>query len=99
MSQAEIVKSPIISIVRAPLDGAKSNGAGARPSEAITTFAWNTSPTAIVEEVDLPAQLDPRLVTLSEPASARAQSFRLLEHRLVAKGNPRVIAVNSAEPS
>jgi Mrp family chromosome partitioning ATPase len=102
MSQAEIVKSPIISVVRGPLDAGKANGhhgVGARPSEAITTFAWNSSPIAIVEEVELPTPLDARLVTLSAPAAARAQSFRLLEHRLIAKGNPRVIAVTSAEPS
>lgn len=103
MSQAEIVKSPIISVVRAPADGAgRSNGqqhVAARPSEAITTFAWNSSPITIVEEVDLSEQLDSRLVTLRAPESAQAQSFRLLEHRLVAKGNPRVIAVTSAEPS
>jgi Mrp family chromosome partitioning ATPase len=104
MSQAEIVKSPIISVVRRSVDGAaRSNGhanGGTRPTEAVTTtFAWEPPPISIVEEVDLPARPDPRLVVLNDPDSACAQSFRLLEHRLVAKGRPRVVAVTSAEPS
>jgi len=103
MSQAEIVKHAIISVVPSPTSGAsRSNGrpsVATRPSDAITTFAWNGSPVTIIEEVDLEPRLDSRLVTLSAPDSPRAQSFRLLEHRLLAKGNPQVIAVTSAEPA
>jgi len=101
MSQAEIVKSPIISVVPSKPNGSSSaNGhktTAAWPSEAITTFAWNSSPISIVEEVELPAQLDPRLVALRAPSSDEAQAYRLLEHRLYAKTNPRVIAITSAE--
>jgi Mrp family chromosome partitioning ATPase len=89
MSQAEIVKTRIISVV--PV---------ARPEpvqEAITTFAWTTQPVTVVEEVDLQQPLDPRLVALSAPASEQARSYRLLQHRALAKGDPRVIAVTSAE--
>jgi len=102
MSQAEIVKSPIISVVPSKPNGANgANGhktTAAWPAEAITTFAWNSSPISVIEEVELTPQLDPRLVTLLSPSSAEAQAYRLLEHRLYAKTNPRVIAVTSAEP-
>lgn len=101
MSQAEIVKHAIISVVPSPTSGASRNGlqsVAPRQSEAITTFAWNGSPVSIIEEVELEPRLDARLVTLIAPDSSRAQSFRLLEHRLIAKGTPRVIAVTSAEP-
>ncbi len=102
MSQAEIVKSPIISVVHSAPNG--SNGGNghkstaAWPSDTITTFAWNSSPVSVIEEVELTAQLDPRLVALRDPTSEQAQAYRLLEHRLYAKTNPRVIAVTSAEP-
>lgn len=102
MSQAEIIKSPIISVVHSPRPG-ESNANGSKttaawqPNEAITTFAWNSSPITVIEEVELPPRLDPRLVALYAPTSAQAQAYRLLEHRLYAKTNPRVIAVTSAE--
>lgn len=102
MSQAEIVKSPIISVVRSSSNA--SNGAHtpktthAWPPETITTFAWNSSPVSIIEEVELAARIDPRLVALLAPTSQQTQAYRLLEHRLFAKGNPRVIAISSAEP-
>jgi len=102
MSQAEIVKHAIISVVPSPASGASRNGLQSvptRPAEAITTFAWNGSPVSIIEEVELEPHLDARLVTLTAPDSPRAQSFRLLEHRLRAKGTPQVIAVTSAEPA
>lgn len=103
MSQAEIIKSPIISVVHTPANGAKTSSNGQKapaawPNDAITTFAWNSSPISIVEEVDLPSRLDPRLVALHAPTSAQTQAYRLLEHRLYTKTNPRVIAVTSAEP-
>lgn len=100
MSQAEIVKSPIISVVQSASNGSSSSSktTAAWPTEAITTFAWNSSPVTVVEEVELTAQLDPRLVALHAPTSAQAQAYRVLEHRLYAKTNPRVIAVTSAEP-
>ena len=130
MSQAEIVKSPIINVVWSANDAnqtpPRSNGNGngnhhgsrhpsvtqrieplpqqpveaivPRPAEAITTFAWTSTPVALVEEVELQQKLDPRLVALGAPGSVQARSYRLLQHRLFAKGDPRVIAVTSAEP-
>jgi len=89
MSQAEIVKTRIISVV--------PTRAEAPAPETITTFAWTTLPVTVVEEVELGQRLDPRLVTLSAPGSAQARSYRLLKHRACAKGDPRVIAVTSAE--
>jgi Mrp family chromosome partitioning ATPase len=70
-----------------------------RPLEAITTFAWTSMPVTLIEEVELPRELDPRLVMLREPSSAQARSYRLLQHQLFAKGDPHVIAVTSAEPA
>jgi Mrp family chromosome partitioning ATPase len=125
MSQAEIVKSPIINVVwnSNQANSTKGNGHqhGSRhPStttqrievvpprpveavvprqvEAITTFAWTSTPVVLIEEVQLPGELDPRLAVLGAPGAAQAQSYRLLQHRLFAKGDPRVIAVTSAEP-
>lgn len=43
--------------------------------------------------------MDERLVTLSGPDSPQARSFRLLRHRVLAAGDPRVIAVTSAVPA
>lgn len=70
----------------------------ARPVEAITTFAWATSPVALIEEVERLPQLDSRLVLLGAPSSPQARSYRLLRHRLFAQGDPHVIAVTSAAP-
>jgi Mrp family chromosome partitioning ATPase len=43
-----------------------------------------------------PPDPDPRLVLLREPDSARSAAFRVMRHRLVDRGDPRVIAVTSA---
>jgi Mrp family chromosome partitioning ATPase len=127
MSQAEIFKSPIISLARSaspanaaqPASNGESPGArpgsttqriealprppveaiATRPMEAITTFAWENTPVTLIEEVELPPELDPRLVMLHAPGSAQARAYRLLQHRLFAQGDPRVIAVTSAEPA
>jgi Mrp family chromosome partitioning ATPase len=44
-----------------------------------------------------PVDPDRRLILLREPDSEQAASFRVLRHRLEQKGDPRVIAVTSAE--
>lgn len=92
MPQAEIVKSRIIDVV--PLQRPEAS----TQTPVITKFAWTTMPVSILEEVELPARLDPRLVALSAPQSAQARAYRLLQHRLFAKSDPRVIAVTSAAP-
>jgi Mrp family chromosome partitioning ATPase len=66
-------------------------------STAITTRAW-PSKVFVLDEVELPARADARLVMLREPESERARSYRLLQHRLLARSDPRVIVVTSAEP-
>lgn len=43
-----------------------------------------------------PPDPDPRLVLLREPDSARSAAFRVMRHRIVDRGDPRVIAVTSA---
>jgi Mrp family chromosome partitioning ATPase len=95
MSQAEIVKSRIIDVVWQPREPPPATRPEPSPAE-ITTFAWATTPVVVVEDVQLPPQPDTRLVALNEPDSSRAQGYRLLQHRLFALGNPRVIAVTSA---
>jgi Mrp family chromosome partitioning ATPase len=45
-----------------------------------------------------PRTVDPRLVLLTEPDSARAAGYRRLRDNLLAKGLPRVLAVSSATP-
>jgi len=51
----------------------------------------------VLEEVELPVDVDPRLVMLWDHASAQARAFRLLRHRLLSQGDPRVLVVTSAE--
>ncbi|HEX6274074.1 MAG TPA: CpsD/CapB family tyrosine-protein kinase [Polyangiaceae bacterium] len=53
----------------------------------------------VLDEVDLQARPDARLVLLSEPESASSRGYRALRHRLLAHSDPRVIAVTSASPS
>jgi Mrp family chromosome partitioning ATPase len=57
-----------------------------------------SSPTIGLEYLTLPEVLDGRLVMLREPGSAQARSYRLLRHRLLSQGDPRVVAVTSARP-
>jgi Mrp family chromosome partitioning ATPase len=66
--------------------------------EQIVRTNQRSSPIVILEEVELPRPLDPRLVVLLDPSSAQARSYRLLQHRLIATSDPRVIAVTSAQP-
>jgi len=59
-------------------------------------FEW-TSPVVIVEEVARLERVDARLCMLFAPNSTQARSYRLLQHRLLGKDDPRVIAVSGAE--
>lgn len=61
-------------------------------SEAI--MPWRRPPT-VVEHAELPEKLDDDLVLLTAPNSSAATSYRLLRHRLLSSGNPRIIAVSS----
>jgi Mrp family chromosome partitioning ATPase len=54
-------------------------------------------PMIAIEHVVLPDTLDPRLVILREPGSEGARRYRLLRHRLFCNGDPRIIAVTSAQ--
>jgi len=112
MSQAEIVKSRIVDIVRAPSDPRPTHAQEPAPPQrqtlaltrlpdpapaaVISTFAWHASPVTVVEEVELPKRVDPRLTVLIDPGSAQARSYRLLQHRLYASRDPRVVTVTSA---
>jgi Mrp family chromosome partitioning ATPase len=69
-----------------------------RSRGSITRSGWAPSPVFVLEEVELPSSLDPRLVVLREPNSVQARNYRLLRHRLLAHSDPRVIAVTSASP-
>jgi len=90
MSQAEIVKTRIIDVV--PLTRQEPQ----QSAPVVARFAWTTSQVSVIEEVQLPERPDPRLVALHAPNSQQARSYRLLQHRLFAKSDPRVIAVTSA---
>jgi Mrp family chromosome partitioning ATPase len=88
----------------------QSNGAGSTQPGLVV---WTPEPTHappqalarpwpstvfVLDEVELPARLDSRLIVLSEPESASSRGYRLLRHRLLAHSDPRVIAVTSASP-
>ncbi len=71
-------------------------------SSSTEVYRWGDAraerPMVALEHVVLPDRLDPRLVILSEPGSARARSYRLLRHRLFSRADPRIVAVTSARP-
>jgi len=62
------------------------------------TVRTGTSHALVGQAVPLPPEVDPRLVMLNGAASGQARAYRLLRHRLLRVGDPRVIAVVSAEP-
>jgi Mrp family chromosome partitioning ATPase len=53
------------------------------------------TPIITVDHVALSAPFDPRLVLMSEPTSERTRRYRLLRHRLLSQGDPRIVAVTS----
>jgi Mrp family chromosome partitioning ATPase len=67
-------------------------------TEAIVTTGRGGSHTEVHELVEIPVDVDPRLVMLYGHATEQARAYRLLRHRLLSLGDPRVIAVSSAEP-
>lgn len=81
-----------------------SNGHGhhveivVRPEPQDQAIVTSQEPVVVVEHAELPEPLDSRLVLLHSPSSAAARSYRLLRHRLLTSGNPRVITVTSASP-
>jgi Mrp family chromosome partitioning ATPase len=97
MSQAERFKSRIIDVEWTAVPPQLQSPQPQSVSEAITTYAWSSRVTNVVEEVQLNGTLDSRLAVLKDPGSAPARSYRLLQHRLLAKGDPRVVVVTSAE--
>jgi Mrp family chromosome partitioning ATPase len=61
--------------------------------------AWvaprSLAPIITIQHVALSPPLDPRLVLMSAPTSEQARRYRLLRHRLLSQGDPRIIAVTS----
>lgn len=107
MSQADIIKSRIIdvewSVAPSPVQpvGRRSrpDHPVAQPSTpAPVTALALAAPVFVSEQVELSGSLDPRLVMLSAPGSVQARSYRLLQNRLLAQANVRVVAVTSASP-
>jgi Mrp family chromosome partitioning ATPase len=66
------------------------------PRERAILSSPRSSPVVVLEEVDVPAARDPRLVVALDPDSEQARNYRLLRHRLIARSDPHVIAVTSA---
>ncbi|HTQ05764.1 MAG TPA: CpsD/CapB family tyrosine-protein kinase [Polyangiaceae bacterium] len=67
-------------------------------TEAIVTTGHGNGHTEVHELVEIPVDVDRRLVMLYGQATEQARAYRLLRHRLLSLGDPRVIAVSSAEP-
>jgi Mrp family chromosome partitioning ATPase len=78
--------------VEATSVGAPPKAPSAQPEDEIAS-----GPRVEVARHVLTGELDPRLVLLTETDSPRAASFRVLRHRLVENGNPRLIAVSSPD--
>jgi Mrp family chromosome partitioning ATPase len=72
-------------------------GAGAQASPGVLTSDAER-PKVWVATHKAPPDPDPRLILVREPDSLRAASFRVLRHRVADLGDPRVIAVTSANP-
>ncbi len=98
------VSEPPPEVAGSPESRPKTNGGAPGlvlwddPPQASLVGPERSSKVFVLEEVGLPEQPDPRLVLLREPQAASARSYRLLQHRLLAESDPRVIAVTSAEP-
>jgi Mrp family chromosome partitioning ATPase len=67
-------------------------------TEGIVGVGRGEPQSEVHELVEIPSDVDPRLVMLYAHASEQARAYRLLRHRLLALGDPRVITVTSAEP-
>lgn len=50
----------------------------------------------VVSKHAMPEEVDPRLVMVRNPDSQRAAAYRILRHRLMERGDPRVVCVTSA---
>jgi Mrp family chromosome partitioning ATPase len=72
--------------------------APARVAESITELDELGVPRTLVtvEAVSLTDPVNPALVFLAEPYSARSDAYRTMRRKLLSSGNPRVIAVTSA---
>ena len=81
-----------------PLEPAPASLVPPAQHEKVVRANQRSSPIVILEEVEPARPLDPRLVVLADPSSPQARSYRLLQHRLLATSDPRVIAVTSAQP-
>ena len=73
-------------------------GAVDKPAAAAPPSAAGARTAPRVSSHKRPAEVDSRLILLTEPDSPRAATFRVLRHRLTERGDPRVIAVTSAGP-
>lgn len=80
---------------------------GTDPSKNTLPIRWSSTQaivhqrparTAVHELVEIPAQPDARLAMLNGSATEQIRAYRLLRHRLLSQGDPRVLAVTSAEP-
>jgi Mrp family chromosome partitioning ATPase len=98
MPQPEVVKSRIVDVDWAPVPELPParNEPVAQTQSITKMYGWSAPDVVLMEEVELPRTLDPRLTVLRDPSSIQARGYRLLEHRLFSLGDPRVIAVTSA---
>ena len=108
MSQSEVAKLQLRVIERVPAQASPESQPSAnaptvlavrtdKRAQMVPASGWS-SPVSIIEEAELPVSIDPRLVVLGEENSVQARYYRLLQHQLVARSDPRVIAVTSARP-
>jgi Mrp family chromosome partitioning ATPase len=67
-------------------------------TEAVVSVGRGAAQAEVRELVEIPVDMDQRLVMLYAHASEQARAYRLLRHRLLSLGDPHVIAVTSAEP-
>lgn len=82
-----------------PPDGRGQTVFLARTESSAIVRTTPEPPSFVYEQVEIPADVDARLVMLYGHASEQARAFRLLRHRLLSHGDPRVLAVTSAEPA
>ena len=69
-----------------------------RPDQPLPTVTGQAPEIGLTQH-SLPEEtLDPRLVLVREPDSARAANFRVLRHHLLEAGRPQVVVVSSPRP-
>lgn len=87
-----VLALPVIAV------GSQSEAPRREPATSETLVLRSAKATVLLTELELQRPFDARLDLLQSPSSPRSTAHRLLRHRLMKQGDPRVIVVTSPSP-